>query len=201
MFHLPLLYQPALLVNFLFLVKKSYAAYVRWSEIPMFAGAFSARGRYTDGKKDCPDWWACLKWGLILSDFSKLEIFWVFLGLLLKKTFEWWECSSHDTHTPRVWWWTSNFLDGFSRVIWTCMLWWVLRGFDGFSLKHPHALVRFLSRDFLRTHSRWLRIEWPGEEDFGGYIAYASFSKATSGPCTDRNARMEALEWGSCATK
>ena len=42
MFHL-LLYQPGLQVNFLFLAKKSYAAYVRWSEIPMFAGAFSAR--------------------------------------------------------------------------------------------------------------------------------------------------------------
>ena len=53
----------------------------------------------------------------------------------------------------------------------------------------------------LSSKSFSMRIEWPGEEDFGGYIAYASFSKATSGPCTDRIARMEALEWGSCGTK
>ena len=32
-----------------------------------------------------------------------------------------------------------------------------------------------------------LRLEWPGEEDFGGYIAYASFSK-------DGGADLEGLE-------
>lgn len=120
MFHLPLLYQPGLLVNFLFLVKKSYAAYVHWSELPMFAGAFS---------------------GLILNDFSKLEMFWIFLGLLQKRNiwvlgmFKPWHT---HTHTPRVWWWTSHFLDGFWRAN---MNMHVVMGFGrfwmGFSLKHP----------------------------------------------------------------